>query len=160
MAVLPKSSRSSVPADLFLAWLADNRCFSSISRKCLGDTVWANPLDRAVGRQMPSGLASSVTLGNSHRSSLLAGSRQLIKGQITRSLDHHWKQLPHPAQICTSPSLYPLKHADVVGHRRTPHIEDAAKFRAGDLHVASLAHQLHRRQRMHRNAGGTDGVTL
>src|SRR5262249_55668189 len=54
----------------------------------------------------------------------------------------------------------PFEHAHVVRHGGASHVEDAGELRILDLHVASLASELHCRQCMHGNAGRADRVPL
>src|SRR6266536_2863586 len=56
--------------------------------------------------------------------------------------------------------LDPLEHAHIVRDRGAAHVEDAAELRIVHLDVAGGAAQLHRRERMHRDAGRADRMTL
>src|SRR4051812_28227785 len=48
--------------------------------------------------------------------------------------------------------LDPLQHAHVVRHCRATHVENAGKLRVAHLDVAGRAGQLHRAERVHRDA--------
>ncbi len=54
----------------------------------------------------------------------------------------------------------PFQNADVIGDRGAAHIENAAELGVLDLHVAGFSGELHRRERVHRHAGGADRVTF
>src|SRR5712691_8033964 len=56
--------------------------------------------------------------------------------------------------------LDPLEDAHVVGDRGAAHVEDAAELGVLHLHVAGGAHELHRRERVHRHPGRADRMAL
>src|SRR5438477_12997085 len=58
------------------------------------------------------------------------------------------------------PLLHPFQNTHVIRNRRTAHVENAGKAGVLHLDVAGAAHELHRRKRMHRDAGGADRVAL
>src|SRR6266404_3983203 len=53
-----------------------------------------------------------------------------------------------------------LEDADEVGDGGAAHVEDAGELRVLDLHAAGGARELHRREDVHRDAGGADRVAL
>src|SRR5947209_9091088 len=57
--------------------------------------------------------------------------------------------------------LHRLQQRDVIGNRRTAHVEDASELGILDLHAfGRLTDKLHRRHHMHGNAGRTDRMAL
>ena len=53
-----------------------------------------------------------------------------------------------------------LQDRDIIGHRGTAHVEDAADVGARQLHIACRSGELHRGDDMHRDTGRADRVPL
>src|ERR1044071_1008915 len=64
------------------------------------------------------------------------------------------------ATLAPPPLAQPLEDADIVGDGGTAHVEDPRKLGIPYLHVAGLAHELHRAERVHGHAGGADRMAI